>query len=243
MAFFCLSFLGKMALCWSSVVATSLPTSGRPPQLPLPVDPPPAHSGAEGRTWSQPELTVGSGFLLELECLRMAGQALKKNIFSRDFWCGPFLFKVSIESYNAASVLCFGFFGHEACGILASCVCACSVAKSCLALWDPMDGSPPGSSCPWDFPGKNTGVGCHVLLQEIYLPDSGVKPTSPALAGEFFTTEPPGKPKLNQTSTLPSDVSASRLQGTNVCCSRQDRQTRQTDGQIDPPPQSMVFLL
>ena len=27
-----------------------------------------------------------------------------------------------------------------------------------------MDGSPPGS-CPWDSPGKNTGVGCHFLLQ------------------------------------------------------------------------------
>jgi len=27
------------------------------------------------------------------------------------------------------------------------------------------------------------------------LPDPGVKPTFPALAGGFFTTEPPGKPK------------------------------------------------
>ena len=23
--------------------------------------------------------------------------------------------------------------------------------------------------CPWDSPGKNTGVGCHFLLQEIFL--------------------------------------------------------------------------
>ena len=23
--------------------------------------------------------------------------------------------------------------------------------------------------CPWDFPGKNTGVGCHFLLQRIFL--------------------------------------------------------------------------
>ena len=23
--------------------------------------------------------------------------------------------------------------------------------------------------CPWDFPGKNMGVGCHVLLQGIFL--------------------------------------------------------------------------
>ena len=25
-----------------------------------------------------------------------------------------------------------------------------------------------GSFCPWDFPGKNTGVNCHFFLQEIY---------------------------------------------------------------------------
>ena len=33
-----------------------------------------------------------------------------------------------------------------------------------------MDYSLPGSSCPWDFPGKNTGVGCHALalLQGIF---------------------------------------------------------------------------
>ena len=31
-------------------------------------------------------------------------------------------------------------------------------------LCDPIDGSPPGSH-PWDSPGKNTGVGCHFLLQ------------------------------------------------------------------------------
>ena len=32
--------------------------------------------------------------------------------------------------------------------------------------------------CPWDFPGKNTGVGCHLLLQG-NLPDPGIEPTSP----------------------------------------------------------------
>ena len=38
------------------------------------------------------------------------------------------------------------------------------VAQSCPSLGDPMDCSPPGF-CPWDFPGKNTGVGCHFLFQ------------------------------------------------------------------------------
>ena len=38
-----------------------------------------------------------------------------------------------------------------------------SAAQSCLTLCNPMDYSPPGLLCPWDSPGKNTGVGCHFL--------------------------------------------------------------------------------
>ena len=45
----------------------------------------------------------------------------------------------------------------------------CLVAQSCLILSDPMDCSPPGSSVHGDSPGKNTGVGCHALLQGIFL--------------------------------------------------------------------------
>ena len=37
--------------------------------------------------------------------------------------------------------------------------------QSCPTLCDPIEGSPPGSPRPWDPPGKNTGVGCHFLLQ------------------------------------------------------------------------------
>ena len=47
--------------------------------------------------------------------------------------------------------------------------CACLVAQSCLTLWDPMDCNLPGSSAHGDFPGKNTGVGCHALIQGIFL--------------------------------------------------------------------------
>ena len=34
-----------------------------------------------------------------------------------------------------------------------------------VRLCDPIDGSPPGSPVPGILPGKNTGVGCHSLLQ------------------------------------------------------------------------------
>ena len=46
---------------------------------------------------------------------------------------------------------------------------------------------------------KNTGVGCHFLLQGIFPVsqeiDPQIEPVSPALAGGFFITEPPGKSK------------------------------------------------
>ena len=42
----------------------------------------------------------------------------------------------------------------------------CAHAQSCLTLWDSMDCSSPG---PWNFPDKNTRVGCHFLFQGIFL--------------------------------------------------------------------------
>ena len=59
------------------------------------------------------------------------------------------------------------------------------VAQPCPALCDPMGCSPPGSSVHGDSPGKNTGVGCHALLQ-------GIFPTQDQtqifhIAGGFFT--------------------------------------------------------
>ena len=38
--------------------------------------------------------------------------------------------------------------------------------QSCLTPCNPMDCSPSGYL--WDFPGKNTGLSCHVLLQGIF---------------------------------------------------------------------------
>ena len=38
---------------------------------------------------------------------------------------------------------------------------------------------------------------CVVISFSGDLPDPGIEPASPALAGKFFTTEPPGKPWTN----------------------------------------------
>ena len=47
--------------------------------------------------------------------------------------------------------------------------------------------------CPWNSSGKNTGVGCHSLLQGIF-PTQGSRPRSLALQADFLLCEPPGKP-------------------------------------------------
>ena len=43
-----------------------------------------------------------------------------------------------------------------------------SVTQSCPTLCDHMDSSLIGLFCPWNSPGRNTGVGCHFLLQGIF---------------------------------------------------------------------------
>ena len=45
----------------------------------------------------------------------------------------------------------------------------CLVTQLCLTLCTPMDCRPPGSSVHAASPGKNTRVGCHDLLQGIFL--------------------------------------------------------------------------
>ena len=50
------------------------------------------------------------------------------------------------------------------------CAVLCLVAQSCLALCDPMDGSPPGSSVHGDSPGKNSRVASHTLLLQGFFP-------------------------------------------------------------------------
>ena len=52
--------------------------------------------------------------------------------------------------------------------------CACSVTKS-WSLCDSMDCRPARLLRPWDFPGRNTGVDCHFLLQGIF-PIQGLIP-------------------------------------------------------------------
>ena len=57
-------------------------------------------------------------------------------------------------------------------------VCVCVFMHTCSVVSDfllPHGLQPARLLCPWDFPGKNTGVGCHCLLQGIF-PTQGLNP-------------------------------------------------------------------
>ena len=54
------------------------------------------------------------------------------------------------------------------CIIFSSVLCAVLSHSVLSNSLQPMDCSPPGTSVHRDSPGKNTGVGCHALLQRIF---------------------------------------------------------------------------
>ena len=66
--------------------------------------------------------------------------------------------------------------------LLFSATATAKSLQSCLTVCDPIDGSLPGSR-PWDSPGKNTGVGCHFLLQRMKVnSESEVAQSCPTLS-------------------------------------------------------------
>ena len=75
------------------------------------------------------------------------------------------------------------------------CAVLCLVTLSSLTLCDPMDCSLPGSSVRGDSPGKNTGVGCHALLQEIF-PTRGSNPGLPHSRQILYCLSHQGSPRV-----------------------------------------------
>ena len=77
-------------------------------------------------------------------------------------------------------------------------LCTPKLLQACLTLCDPMDCSLPGSSIHGIFPGKNSGVGCHFLLQRIFL----IQGSNPHLSGLLswqvgsVPLAPPGKLRI-----------------------------------------------
>ena len=81
---------------------------------------------------------------------------------------------------------------HVITGVCAKSLQWCLIVSPC----NPLDCSPARSSVLGDYPGKNTGVGCHFLLQGIF-PNPGIEPASlmsPALEAGSLPITLSGKP-------------------------------------------------
>ena len=72
---------------------------------------------------------------------------------------------------------------------------SCSVVSD--SLW-PHGLYPARLLCPWNFPGKNIGVGCHFLLQGIFLTQDLNPGGSPASRADSLPSEPSGQPNYQQ---------------------------------------------
>ena len=88
-------------------------------------------------------------------------------------------------------------------------MCACFKSlQSCRTLCDPLVCCPLGSSHPWNSPGKNTGEGCHALLQGFFLTQVSNLHLFCLLhwqAGSF-PPAPPGKPHVLCCAVLSHSV-------------------------------------
>ena len=89
------------------------------------------------------------------------------------------------------------FFPSILLSIITSLVSSKPTVFSCSLMSDslkPRGLLPARLLCPWNFPDKNTGVGCYFLLQgSSRLWIEPVSLESLALTSGFFTTAPPGK--------------------------------------------------
>ena len=93
--------------------------------------------------------------------------------------------KNNVENWNLKN--CYSFLIYAA-----AAAAAVKSLQSCPTLCDPIDGSPPGSPCPWDSPSKNTGMGCHSLLQCMKVKsESEVAQSCPTLS-DPMDCSPPG---------------------------------------------------
>ena len=92
----------------------------------------------------------------------------------------------------------FFFFNHK-------WMLLCLVAQSCPALCNPIGCSAPGSSVHGVSSGKNTGMGCHSLLQGIFSTQRS-NPGLPHCRRIFFfffkPSEAPRKPKNTGVGSL-----------------------------------------
>ena len=79
--------------------------------------------------------------------------------------------------YSRLVVIVIIVIRREGLGFVCVCVCVCVLlSRSVVSIsLQPLGLQPTRLLCPWNFPGKNTWVGCHFFLQGIF-PTQGSNP-------------------------------------------------------------------
>ena len=126
---------------------------------------------------------------LKLECFK------KEKLLNFLSHVLNYLKKVNITVYSGKSILIMGHL------IFLSPV-QCFVTQSWPTLFHPTDCGPPGSSVHGDSPGKNTGVGCHALLQVIF-PTQGSNPGLPHCGQILYSLSHQGSPRILEWAAYP----------------------------------------
>ena len=88
-----------------------------------------------------------------------------------------------------------------------------------VRLFAPYVLKPTRPLCPWDPPGKNSGVGCHVLVQGIF-PAQGSKLNLLLLliGRQFFTTSATWEaPQLEYVNTIPACPKGPGIPRSSAC--------------------------
>ena len=97
-----------------------------------------------------------------------------------------------------------------------ACIVSCSGIPNCL---QPFGLQPARLLCPWDSPGRNIGVGCHFLLQEIF-PTRGLNPGLPHCGQRLYRLRHQGNPQDSTCSlskvwfqSLVGEIKSSKVGG------------------------------
>ena len=146
------------------------------------------------------DLWMETKCLFEAEMMRNSLRTCSLSVHMEPAWACLIAGSTATREAASAGSISRGQRGAESPPIctrrVCVCVCVCvwererARARVHSVMWDSL-----WLLCPCDFSGKNTGAQLPFPTPGD-LPDPGIEPTSlvsPALAGGFFTTAPPGK--------------------------------------------------
>ena len=149
-------------------------------------------------------VVVEQGFPL-LQGLFVNAQLLETVSFCHTLaLCLGFLQRACGEAPRLPRLIAF-LCSRNVCVCVCVCVCVtCSVVSNSLR---PHGLKPTRLLCPWDFPGKNPGVGCHSLLQGIF-PTQGLNPGVLDCRQILYCLRHQGNPRNMYSEVLPSPPKA-----------------------------------